>query len=93
MSDNNQKIQELIARIWKEQDFKQKFLADPKRILAEAGLTFPAEVTVKVHINTPNTVNIVIPMDPAEFELSEETLNAVSGGEFTNYYTCRLATC
>jgi Nitrile hydratase, alpha chain len=80
MSDQGQKFRAVIARIWKEEDFKQKFLADTKGTLAEAGISFPANVSLKAHFNTADTIHIVIPANPAESELLDETLSAVSGG-------------
>jgi hypothetical protein len=86
MSDQQQKFREIIARAWKDEDFKQKLLSDPKKVFGEAGISFPANLNVNVHVDTPDAVHIVIPRNPAESELSDETLNAVSGG--TGELTC-----
>ena len=80
MSDRQQKVREVIARVWKDEAFKQKLISDPKKTLADAGIDFPADVRLKVHLDTADSVNIVIPRNPAEAELSEEALNTVAGG-------------
>jgi hypothetical protein len=42
-------------RAWKDEDFKQKFISDPKGTLAKADMAFPADIKVKVHFNPPDT--------------------------------------
>jgi hypothetical protein len=96
MSDHQQKFREIIARAWKDENFKQRLLSDPKGVFREAGITLPSNLKVNVQVDTPDTVNFVIPRNPAESELSEETLNAVSGGSAnadTCYQTCGQNTC
>lgn len=97
MSDQGQKFREIIARAWKDENFKQRLLSDPKTIFGEAGITLPSNVKVKMHVDTPDTINFVIPRNPAESELSEEALNAVSGGSGTGadtcYQTCMQNSC
>jgi hypothetical protein len=96
MSEQQKKFGEIIARAWKDESFKQRLLSDPKEVLGESGITLPANVNVKVHVNTPDSIHFVIPRNPAEFELSEDALNAVSagsGGGDTCYQTCGQHTC
>jgi len=92
MSDRQQKIREVITRAWKEEDYKQKLLSNPKGTLEEAGIRFPANVGLKVHLDTADSVNLVIPRNPAESELSDEALNAISGGS-AGGDTCAETTC
>jgi hypothetical protein len=96
MSDQQQKFREIIARAWKDENFKQRLLSDPKGVFREAGIPLPSNLKVNVHVDTPDTMNLIIPRNPAESELSEETLNAVSGGSGagdTCYQTCGQWTC
>ena len=97
MSDQEQKFREIIVRAWKDENFKEKLISDPKKVLGEAGITLPTNAKIKVHVDTPDTINLVIPRNPAESELSEEALNAVSGGSGagadTCYQTCLQNTC
>lgn len=41
--------------------YRQAFIADPRRVLAEAGLTVPEEITYRVVENTPDSIYIVLP--------------------------------
>jgi hypothetical protein len=93
MADQQQKYREIIARAWKDEDFKQKLISNPKKVFGEAGVSFPANLNVNVHVDTPEAVHFVIPRNPAESELSDEALNAASGGSGagdTCYQTCYL---
>ena len=80
MADKSQKLNEIITRVWKDKAFKQKLLSDPRKTLADAGIDFPADTQLKVHLDTADIVNIVIPRNPAEAELSEEALSNIAGG-------------
>ena len=93
MSNFEQKLQNFTARVWREDDFKQKVLADPRAALAEMGMTYPDDVKVRVHVNTADTVNIVVPANPAESGvLDDEALSAIAGGGGTGD-TCARSTC
>ena len=73
------KLREVIVRAWKDEDFKKKLIADPKSTLAAAGVNV-GNVKVNVHVDTADTLNLVIPQNPANSELSEDALDAVAGG-------------
>ena len=90
MSDRQKKINEVLARVWKDEDYKQKLLSDPRGTLTAAGLTFPENVRLKIHTDTADTLNLVIPRNPTDTELSDSTLDAVSGGSGD---TCVNTTC
>jgi hypothetical protein len=93
MSDSQQKFKDFTARVWREDDFKQRVLADPRGALAEMGLTFPDQVKVRVHLNASDTVNLVVPANPAESGLlDDEALSALAGGVGTGD-TCFKSTC
>lgn len=90
MSERQKKISEVIARVWKDESYKKKLISDPRGTLAQAGLEFPANVNLKVFEDTTDTINLVIPRNPATSELSDEALNNVSGGTGD---TCTQTTC
>ena len=92
MSDRQQKINEVLARVWKDEDYKQKLLSDPRGTLSAAGLRLPENVRLKIHSDTADTMNIVIPRNPADTELSDSTLDAVAGGSGDGD-TCANTSC
>ncbi|GAB1392787.1 hypothetical protein MASR1M60_09500 [Rhodocyclaceae bacterium] len=78
MSDQAKQMQQLIAKCWADETFKQKLLADPAGTLKGEGMTVPEGVTVRVVADTAQEVTLVIPVRPTE--LSDEVLCGVSGG-------------
>src|SRR5262245_36273320 len=69
---------QVVARAWSDEAYKQRLLSDPQAVLAEAGLSVPANVQVQVHEATPTLLHLVLP--PAPTGLSEEQLDALAGG-------------
>ena len=62
-------------------DARERFLADPKAVLAAAGLDLPEWVTVTAREGDAAELIITVPalLDP-DVDLSDEQLAAVSGG-------------
>jgi hypothetical protein len=69
----------VIAKAWRDPAFKAKLVANPKAVLTEAGVTFPADATVRVVENTATHVHLVLPAKPTG-ALSEEALDNVAAG-------------
>jgi hypothetical protein len=67
----------VVARAWRDPTFKAQLLADPNAVLAAAGAVVPPGVTLKVVENTDKLVHLVLPLRPADTELSEEPLETV----------------
>lgn len=65
---------QLIARVWADEDFKQRLLLDPHGVLAEAGIDVPDGVDIKVVEDTPTVRHLVLPPAPAD-DLIEEDLS------------------
>ena len=77
---------QLVARTWSDDTFKQRLLSDPRAVLAEAGLPIPPNVNVHVHGASPTDVHLVLPPPPRQREggkLSEADLDQVAGGFFS----------
>jgi hypothetical protein len=72
----------VIAKAWREPAFKAKLIADPRAILAEAGVSIPAGVTVKVLEDTTTHLHFVLPPKPTG-QLSDEALDKVAAGTMT----------
>jgi hypothetical protein len=78
MNDYYKQYQQLIAKCWADEAFKQRLLADPAGMLKAAGIEVPASVRVQVVENTPQEVTLVIPVRPTD--LSDEALDGATGG-------------
>ncbi|GAB1394980.1 hypothetical protein MASR1M60_31440 [Rhodocyclaceae bacterium] len=78
MPDQAKQMQQLIAKCWADEAFKQKLLADPAGTLKAEGMAMPEEVTVRVVENTAQEFTLVIPARPSD--LSDEELGGASGG-------------
>ena len=77
----------LILKAWSDEEFKQRLLANPKAVYAqEFGYKVPDNLAFEVIEETLDAIKIVLPVNPflkmTEEELSEEVLNAISGGNW-----------
>ena len=70
----------LVADAWADDALKKRLLSDPAAVLKERGITTPPNVQIKTIEDTANVMHLVLPMKPAEAELSEEELSTVAGG-------------
>ena len=69
---------QLIARVFEDDDFRTRFLENPKAVIsAETGITIPENFNVMVHEDTDDTIHIVL---PSSSELTEEELQHAAGG-------------
>ncbi|MBK5964538.1 NHLP leader peptide family natural product precursor [Thiocystis minor] len=78
MNDQAKQYQQLIAKCWADDAFKQRLLADPAGTLAAEGIDVPAGVSVKVAENTEQVFHLVIPACPTD--LSDDVIAAAVGG-------------
>ncbi|MBK5970282.1 MULTISPECIES: NHLP leader peptide family RiPP precursor [Thiorhodovibrio] len=80
MNDQSRQYQQLIAKCWADEAFKQRLLSNPAETLKDEGLEVPEGVQVQVLENTAQVLNLVIPSRPTE--LSDEELHAsgLAGG-------------
>jgi hypothetical protein len=73
-------IVRLIARAAQDPALKQELLSSPKAVIKrELGISLPEGAELNVVEETENTAYFLLPQEPSE-ELSEEELEAVSGG-------------
>ena len=80
---------QLIARVWKDEAFKQELLSNPTSVVArelaqlQPGAMLPADIQVQVLEETPTTYYVVLPAKlPIESgeALSDAELQRVAGG-------------
>ena len=93
-----ERVRSLIQRSTKDDDFRQKLLADPRGTLEqELGTRLPEGVEVRAVEESADTIYLVLPSastvgGEAGSELSDRELEAVAGGGFTDA-TCQGNTC
>ena len=86
MTESHTKLADLIAACWKDEALKQRFMSDPKAVLAEYGMDVPDGMDVNVVENTDNTVHITMPAPPMPappsggMDLSDDELSNAAGG-------------
>ncbi len=76
--EQDNKMQQIIAKCWVDEGFKQKLLADTMATLKAEGAELPAGLTVKAVENTDKVFHLVIPSKPTD--LSDDDLDKVAGG-------------
>ena len=74
----NNKISQIIARCWSDDNFKKKLLANPVETLKAEGVTVPEGASVKVLEDTGTVLHLVVPAKPTD--LSDNDLDKVAGG-------------
>jgi hypothetical protein len=72
--------------------FKAELLANPAAALKAEGIDVPAGMAVTVVENTDKQFHLVLPPVPSD-ELSDEALDAVSGGGAGPTWGCALSPC
>ena len=81
MTEQRNQLADLFAACWKDEALKQRFMADPKAVLAEYGMDVPDGMDVNIVENTDNTVHITMPAPPSGgMDLSDDELSNAAGG-------------
>jgi hypothetical protein len=78
-SEQMKQYGQIVAKCWADPGFKASLLADPRTALAAEGIEVPAGMDLRVVENTADVTYVVLPMAPAEGELSDEDLGGVIG--------------
>jgi hypothetical protein len=87
MNDLSSQYQQLIAKCWADEDFKQRLLDNPAETLKAEGMELPEGMRVQVVENTEQELTLVIPAQPTD--LSDEELGDMGGGG-GNTYCCAV---
>jgi hypothetical protein len=87
MNDQSNQYQQLIAKCWADEAFKQRLLDNPAETLKAEGMALPEGVRVQVVENTAQDFTLVIPPRPTE--LSDEELDTVPAGASFELQTSR----
>jgi hypothetical protein len=75
----------LIEKCWKDPEFRQKVVSDPKGMLEQhIGQKLSPQLKIFIHEEDANTLHFSIPPAPANLaELDDEQLDKVAGGTGT----------
>jgi hypothetical protein len=74
----------VIAKVWSDENFKAKLIAEPKKTLEAEGFQFSDQVKqVNVVFNTDENITLVIPQRSTVTEIGEESLADVVAGSST----------
>jgi hypothetical protein len=57
--------EQVVARAWADEAFKQRLLAEPYAVLKEHGISLREDATIRVLENTAEVVHLVLPARPA----------------------------
>ncbi|EKE12468.1 MAG: hypothetical protein ACD_13C00203G0002 [uncultured bacterium] len=81
---------QIAAKAWGDSQFRAELEKNPKAAMEKLlGQSLPPEVEIKLAVDDPNTLNIVIPEKiGATGELSEDELASVSGGGWGCFCFC-----
>ena len=66
MTELKNKMDKLFAACWRDETLKDRFLSDPRGVLAEYGMPVPDDVEVNVVENGDDRVHITIPAAPPD---------------------------
>lgn len=86
MNDQAKQYQQIIAKCWADESFKQQLMADPAGTLKQEGVEVPAGMMIKVVENTGQVFHLVLPPNPTD--LSDEALAGASGGNCIPPWLC-----
>ena len=71
----------IIARAWKDEVFRKKFIKNPEEVFKEYGIDFPENVEMKVVSEDPTHFYFVLPQSPANpHEIHEAELEKLAAG-------------
>jgi hypothetical protein len=70
--EQEKKLSRVMARAWRDDDFKKRLLADPAAVLNENGIEIPEGVTVKIREWEENEICLILPSKPRDLVGSVE---------------------
>ncbi len=95
---NKELLAKIIARAWKDENFRNQLINNPKATFKALGIDLPAHIDLKIVCDDPTHLHLVIPASPSKVsELSQHELHKMAAGEiFTlgeGHDSCPLDMC
>jgi hypothetical protein len=88
MTDDPNKIEQIVTHVWEDEDFKQELLSNPKAVIErESGEKLPEAVEVRVLQETPSTRYLALPSGNMTAKERQEVLQQLregAAGEFSS---------
>lgn len=56
-----EQLRRIAAHAFDDDDYRQRLVSNPKRVLTDEGLQVPDDVDVTVHQNSANQIHLVLP--------------------------------
>ena len=90
MTEERNKLAELFAACWKDEELKARFMRDPNAVFEEFEMPVPDGMKINVVENSDTTVHITIPAPPSQMsELTDEQMaSAAAGAPLTHVTHC-----
>ncbi|MCA1991474.1 MAG: NHLP leader peptide family RiPP precursor [Coleofasciculus sp. S288] len=63
MEQSIKSYEDILEQAWTDENFKNRFITDPKAVLIQIGAKIPDSVKVEVHEDTPTLKNFVLPLN------------------------------
>ena len=78
MNEQSKQYQQIIAKCWADEAFKNQLIADSAAVLKAGSMEVPDGVTINVVEDTADSRHFFIPARPES--LSDENLDNIAGG-------------
>jgi hypothetical protein len=72
----------LIAESWRDDSLSARLRTEPAAVLQELGIEIPAGRSLRVHQNTDDVINLVIPTKPPRELADTDTAQSSDNGYF-----------
>lgn len=69
----------IVAKAWTDEEFRQKLLKNPEKVLKDMGIAIPSGIKLELHEQSNKKIHLILPNKP-EGSLSEQELKSVAGG-------------
>ena len=92
LSSREEFEQDLLDRA-RDPIFREQLLQNPKQVILNTfGFAIPSDIEVEFHVETANSIHLVLPMCE-EDELTDAELEAVAGGDAWVYCGTNAPVC